>query len=202
MARDADIIRDNLRFGSVHLCVDMQNLFGAGSPWNVPWSEAILPKIVSICEVCAEKTVFTRFIPPKNPGIAIGAWKKYYEKWESVTLDKIDSRLVELADPLQRFVGRARVLDKSVYSPWTEGHLQRSLYKLRIRTLVVTGAETDLCVLATVLGAVDRGYRVILVKDAVCSSSDKTHDAALSLYHNRLSEQITLISTDELLDAW
>ena len=42
---------------------------------------------------------------------------------------------------------------------------------------MITGAETDVCVLATVLGAVDYGYRVVLVTDAVCSHSDTGHDA-------------------------
>ena len=37
-----------------------------------------------------------------------------------------------------------------------------------------------MCVLATVIGAVDHGYRVIVVvTDAVCSSSDEGHDAML-----------------------
>lgn len=56
--------------------------------------------------------------------------------------------------------------------------------------LIVTGSETDVCVLATVLGAVDLGYRVILVRDAVCSSSDEGHDALMKLYHQRYTEQI------------
>lgn len=32
---------------------------------------------------------------------------------------------------------------------------------------------------AAVLGAVDRGYRVVLVTDAICSSADQTHDALM-----------------------
>ena len=51
--------------------------------------------------------------------------------------------------------------------------------------MIVTGSETDVCVLATVLGAVDLGYRVIVVRDAVCSSSDEGHDALMTLYHQR-----------------
>jgi nicotinamidase-related amidase len=47
--------------------------------------------------------------------------------------------------------------------------------------LIVTGSETDVCVLSTVMSAVDLGYRVILVRDAVCSSSDAGHEALLSL---------------------
>ena len=38
---------------------------------------------------------------------------------------------------------------------------------------IVSGSETDVCVLATVLDAVDMGYRVIIARDAVCSSSDE-----------------------------
>ena len=53
------------------------------------------------------------------------------------------------------------------------------LQRLRTDTLVISGAETDVCVLATVMVAVDAGYRVILAKDALCSVSDESHDAML-----------------------
>ena len=43
--------------------------------------------------------------------------------------------------------------------------------------------------LATVLDAVDIGYRVIVVRDAVCSSSDEGHDMLMRLYHTRHTEQ-------------
>jgi nicotinamidase-related amidase len=67
---------------------------------------------------------------------------------------------------------------------------------------VVTGGETDVCVLATILGAVDRGYRVIVAADAVCSSADQTYDAMMFLYHSRFGEQIETAPTAEILDAW
>ena len=38
--------------------------------------------------------------------------------------------------------------------------------------LVLSGAETDICVLSTALDAIDFGYRVILVEDVLCSSSE------------------------------
>ncbi|GAB9139429.1 hypothetical protein BDS110ZK25_27740 [Bradyrhizobium diazoefficiens] len=38
-------------------------------------------------------------------------------------------------------------------------------------------AETDVCALSTVLSAVDLGFRVVIVEDALCSSSDVGHDA-------------------------
>jgi nicotinamidase-related amidase len=43
--------------------------------------------------------------------------------------------------------------------------------KHRAETLIISGGETDVCVLSTVLSAVDLGYRIILVEGALCSSS-------------------------------
>jgi nicotinamidase-related amidase len=52
------------------------------------------------------------------------------------------------------------------------------------------------------MGAVDHGFRVILVRDGVCSSSDEGHDALLKLYHRRFSEQIETASAEEILSEW
>jgi len=68
--------------------------------------------------------------------------------------------------------------------------------------LVITGAETDVCVLAAVLGAIDLGYRVIIARDAICSSADATHDAILTLYHQRFAEQIEIADTATILAHW
>lgn len=56
--------------------------------------------------------------------------------------------------------------------------------------------------LATVLGAVDRGYRVIVVQDGICSSSDAGHDALITLYRQRLSEPIETATAEEALSRW
>jgi nicotinamidase-related amidase len=94
------------------------------------------------------------------------------------------------------------VVDKPVYSPFHGWRLPAILRKREADTLVVTGAETDVCVLATVLGAVDHGYRVVVVMDAVCSSSDAGHDAMMTLYRQRFSEQIAVASAEQVLSSW
>ena len=71
-----------------------------------------------------------------------------------------------------------------------------------IDTLVITGGETDVCVLATVLGAIDFGYRVVLVTDALCSSSDATHDALLTVYHQRFAQQVETVEMETVLSNW
>ena len=52
------------------------------------------------------------------------------------------------------------------------------------------------------LGAVDLGFRVVIVQDALCSSSDTGHDALMTMYRMRFSEQIELVSAEELFDLW
>src|SRR5699024_5671757 len=103
---------------------------------------------------------------------------------------------------LRDLVPPAQLFDRPVYSPWTDGRLHNQLRKNGISTLIMTGSETDICVLATVLGAVDRGYRVVVVADAVCSSTDTGHDAAMTLYRNRLAHQIEVAPLAEIRESW
>jgi nicotinamidase-related amidase len=187
---------------TIHLCVDMQRLFAPGSPWQMPWAQKVLPLIEELAARHAERTVFTKFIPAKSPGTGPGMWAKYYQRWSEITLERLDPGLLELVPSLARLVPPATVLDKRVYSPWTEGELDRLLTTKPTDALVITGGETDVCVLATVLGAIDRGFRVILVLDALCSSADETHDALMTLYASRFSEQVEAVSLQEVLDSW
>lgn len=195
-------LRDRIGPNAVHLCVDMQQLFNEGSPWAMLWMGRVLPMVVRLAEGHPERTIFTRFIPADQPGDGRGTWRRYYTKWAEMTLERLDPAMLELAAPLARFVPPAGVVDKRVYSPWPEGRLLRRLSDAHVDTLVISGGETDVCVLATVLGAVDYGYRVVIATDAVCSSSDETHDALLALYGRRFGEQIETATVEEILDAW
>jgi nicotinamidase-related amidase len=199
--------KNALRFGpltdtSLHICVDMQRLFADETDWHTPWMERVLPKVVRIVAAHPAQTIFTRFIPADEPGQGRGTWRRYYENWESMTISRLGREMVELAPELKRFVPPARVIDKKVYSPWLEGNLDKVLRDTAVDTLVVSGGETDVCVLATVLGAVDRGYRVVVATDALCSSTDETHDAMMTLYHNRYGQQVETVTTDTILDSW
>lgn len=195
-------LRERVSENAVHLCVDMQRLFVDQTPWHTPWAGRVIPGIARLCDAHADRTCFTRFIPPASPEAAGGEWGRYWEHWVELTGDRIDPTLLDLAPDLQRYVPPARVFDKSVYSPWSEGGLQQSLAAAGVDTLVVTGGETDICVLATVLGAVDLGFRLVVVTDALCSSADSVHDAALQLYRDRFGLQIETVELDELLDGW
>jgi nicotinamidase-related amidase len=57
-------------------------------------------------------------------------------------------------------------------------------------------------VLSTVLDAVNIGFRVVIVEDALCSSSDQGHDALMTMYRLRFGEQIDLVTAEALAEFW
>jgi nicotinamidase-related amidase len=198
---------DGLRYGApgenaVHICVDMQRMFAEDTEWRMPWLPRVLPNIVSISSAHPERTIFTRFIPARKPGDGTGMWRHYYERWGSMTIDQLGPEMIGLVPDLARFAPPAQVFDKNVYSPWTGSDFHDQLRAAGVDALIITGGETDVCVLATVVGAIDWGFRVILVTDALCSSADETHDSMMNIYMNRFGQQVECVNTETLLDSW
>jgi nicotinamidase-related amidase len=180
----------------------MQNIFAPGGIWATPWMERVLPSIVDITARYQARTVFTRFITPERADERPGRWRRYFEKWQCATRAVLPAAQLDLVPALQRFVPPARVIDKPAYSAFTGSALASLLSDKGVGTVVVTGSETDVCVLSTVLDAVDLGFRVVIVEDALCSSFDAGHDALMTLYRNRFAEQIELIKAEQLAALW
>ncbi len=137
--------------------------------------------------------------PPED---ARGTWRRYYRKWREVTRERLDPAVLDLVAPLGDFVPPASIFDRAEYSAFSNGELSARLSREAIDTLVISGAETDVCVLSTSLSAVDLGYRVIIAQDALASSSDESHDALLKLYRERFDCQIEVAASAEILDAF
>lgn len=55
--------------------------------------------------------------------------------------------------------------------------------------------------LATIMGAIDLGYRVVIVADAICSGAVSTHDAMLGIYESRFGTQVEMVTTATLVAA-
>jgi nicotinamidase-related amidase len=109
---------------------------------------------------------------------------------------------LDLVLPLAKLVPPALVVDKPAYSAFAGSRLRGLLLDKKVGTIVITGAETDVCVLSTVLSAVDLGFRVVIVEDALCSSSDVGHDALMTMYRTRFHGQIDLVTAEELPQYW
>lgn len=187
---------------AVHLCVDMQRLFCEATEWYTPWFERMLPNVARLVEAHPDRTVFTRFVPATRPEEARGAWRDYYLRYRSMSLEELDPALVELHSELRRFVPPALVFDKNTYSPWWSHELHRLFRRKGVTSLILSGGESDICVLATLLGAIDLGYRVTVVRDALYGSANQTHDAILQVYASRFGAQMELVELDEMLASW
>ncbi|MFT4118147.1 cysteine hydrolase family protein [Bradyrhizobium sp.] len=202
MAKEGDLTYGPPGANAIHICVDMQRMFAEATDWKMPWLPRVLPNIVKIAAANPERALFTRFIPARAPGQGVGMWRHYYERWSSMTIDELGSEMVDLVPDLAHFVPPARTFDKYVYSPWTGSDLHARLREAAVDTIIVTGGETDVCVLTTVLGAVDWGFRVVLATDALCSSADETHDNMMNIYMNRFGQQVECVTTEALLANW
>lgn len=73
------------------------------------------------------------------------------------------------------------VLDKPGFSAFEGTPLGAMLLARGIRTLVICGITTEVCVSSTLRTATDRGFRCITVRDACASSYPDLHDAALRM---------------------
>src|SRR5436853_5744935 len=93
----------------------------------MPWMARVLPVVTRIAEHHPSRTVFTRFIPPRRPDRMPGSWRRYYECWRELTLERIDPRLIELVPPLTALAPPAEVVDKRVYSRFSETRIERRI---------------------------------------------------------------------------
>jgi nicotinamidase-related amidase len=196
-----------LKFGllgpkTLHLCIDMQLMFAIETKWA---SEAIwraLPAIVEISGRYTPQTVFTRFICPKSLAETSGQWTRFYADAEGMLSNNLHPSMMDLLPELEKFVPPAKIMDRKVFSALASADLRQLFAKDSIEALVISGFETDVCVLATVLAAIDMGLRVVLVKDALASSSEAGEKAALDQVFSRFDQQIEVIDTPELFRNW
>lgn len=187
---------------AVHLCIDMQRLFGEKTEWHTPGVADVTPAIVHIAKHAPERAIYTRFRAPQQIEHAKGQWQTYYRRWQSVLADRNEDDLYDLVPELRAFVPPGQTLDKLGYSAFDAPELEPMLQRLGAKTLILTGVETDVCVLSTLFAAIDRGYRIVLVEDATASSDPASHDATLAHVIPRFDRQVEVTDTDALLQQW
>ena len=110
----------------------------------------------------------------------------------------MDPSLVAVVTPLVA-IG-CPIVDKAEHSAFAAPSFQRRA--ARVGTLVLSGVETDVCVLATALDAIDAGLRVIIAGDAVASSSEAGHRASLEAVLPRFDQQVEIVTVAAILDGW
>ena len=194
--------RAPLSHNTLHVVIDMQRLFAEETPWFTPALAGIVPNVQRLAEARPERAVFARFIVAQRPEEAKGRWQAYYERWKTVTLGELDPGMLDLVAPLAAFAQPGSIVDKETFSIFgAPGFIDR-LDSEDVDTLVFTGVETDVCVYASALDAVDLGYRVVLASDALASGDMMAHEMVLTRLAPRFSEQIEILTTEAILGLW
>jgi nicotinamidase-related amidase len=84
-------------------------------------------------------------------------------------------------------------------TPFPGTDLDQILRNLDVRTIVATGVSVNIGITGMVMGAVDRGYRVALVTDAVAGVPREYADAMIE---HTLAALATRVTTDEVVGVW
>lgn len=185
---------------SQHIVVDMQEVFATNPQWGFAGIYEIVPAIAKLAKARPKNTLWTRFISAHSAEEAEGAWAALYRMWPGATLSagaqmEILADLLPLADP-------NAVFDKPTYSSFHSQALIAELKHRQADTLILSGVETDVCVLGTLMEAVDRGYFVVLPTDALTSSDPDGHRQILDVIPRRLKSQVFCATVDEILEQW
>lgn len=81
-------------------------------------------------------------------------------------------------------------MDKTRYSAFAGTDLELKLRERGITELHLTGVCTDICVLHTAVDAYNKGFDVVVHKDAVASFDETGHEWALNHFANTLGANV------------
>lgn len=194
-----------LRFGplspnTIHIAIDLQRLFAEDTVWSTPALMGVVPNVAALAKT--GPTLFPRFVTPERAEDAPGTWRRYYTHWAAVTRPNLAPGMLDLVADLAALAEPGSVIDKPTHSAFAAPEFVDRLAALAADTLIVTGVETDVCVLGTILDGIDRGFRIVAVSDAMTSSSLPGHHATLDLILPRFDQQVEIVTTEAALRAW
>ena len=172
------------------LIVDMQNDFvRVGAPLEVPEARATIPAHRRLIEGARRRglpVIYTKFLsrpeyyllwewsPQCRPPTKC-CWKGHRRFYEDADRELDCSDVVEEIYPEPGDT----IVEKYGYGAFQETPLASLLRDLGVRSLLVTGTVTQICVEETAREAFHHGFRTTLVADAVSSYASDLHAATL-----------------------
>ncbi|MFI1094855.1 cysteine hydrolase family protein [Streptomyces sp. NPDC020917] len=193
------------------LVIDMQNDFvEEGAPLEFPEGRRVIPAIQKLLDAARSRGLAVVYAAHVHrPGGAdMGIHRDLYPPVAAGEALVDGERGVEIHPALAPRPGEP-VIKKHRYNSFYATDLEIILRGLGVDTVVLTGMTTECCVLGTARGALERGFRSLVVKDA-CASCDypdlgagpmpaaEMHQAALRVMSLTSSR---LVGTDEFL-SW
>jgi ureidoacrylate peracid hydrolase len=95
--------------------------------------------------------------------------------------------------------GDELVVIKHRYSGFIGTRLETVLHAMRIRTVVMTGVATNVCVESTARDAYQRDFNVVLLSDCTATRNLQTHEAALENIRRNFGDVST---ANDVLNVW
>ncbi len=179
------------------LLIDMQADF-AGDPDTAPRAAIDQASLLAWkARAVGVACVFVRLITrPEDETIFLQEWK--------TRRGDTGAPLCREGSPGASFVGPQpaageMVFSKKRYNAFHGTGLDAALRGAGVDTLVVSGLTTECCIDSSVRAAFERDYHVFVVADATACYEPPLHEAALRALELNCA---TLVSTDEVLDAW
>jgi nicotinamidase-related amidase len=110
----------------------------------------------------------------------------------------VGSRTFEILDELKPLDGEAVVV-KGSYSAFTSSGLDAVLRSVGVGTIIAAGVSTSQCVDLTMRDAADRGYRCVVVEDAVAEDTEADHLSSLDQFARSFGKVLDTATVVELL---
>lgn len=191
------------------LVVDMQHGFlDPGEALEVPPAREIVPRVSALLELFRTKRLpvaFSEFVYSETVPLLVGELHPEHKRarpGEPTGFGRPSSNCLE-GDPSVRTVAELAprpgelVIRKHGYDAFAGTPLDGALRARGITSLVVTGTLTDICVLATVVGAFHREYRVTVVEDGVATLWPEIQRATLDIIGRAYGR---VVSSKEIMD--
>jgi nicotinamidase-related amidase len=196
------------------LVVDMQRGFvEPGQAMEVPPARQTMPVIRALLEAfrAAElPVVFTAFVYSPSVPLLVGELHPEHKPSPAdaprgfgrpsscclegdPSADVVDALAPQAEEPVVR---------KRWYDAFAGSELDGVLRARHVSALVVVGTMTDICVLATVVGAFNREYRITVVEDGVSTLWPEIQRATLDIIGRAFGRVVSSKSVIDTLTSW
>ena len=185
------------------LVVDMQRGFlDPGEALEVPPARDIVPAIRALLEAFRARRLpvaFTEFtyspavpllvgaLHPEHQPAAPGAPRGFGRPSSNCLEGTESARTVEALTPR----ADEPVVRKRWYDGFAGTELDGVLRARGVTSVVITGTMTDICVLATVVGAFNREYRITVVEDGVATLWPDLQRACFAIWERKFARLLT-----------
>jgi nicotinamidase-related amidase len=196
------------------LVVDMQRGFlDPGEALEVPPARDIVPAIRSLLKAFRARRlpiVFTEFtyspavpllvgaLHPEHRPAAPGAPRGFGRPSSNCLEGTESARTIEALTPR----ADEPVIRKRWYDGFAGTELDGALRARDVTSLVIAGTMTDICVLATVVGAFNREYRITVVEDGVATLWPEIQRATLDIVGRAFGRVVSSKHVLDTLSGW